>query len=52
MLVPSDSVPQQEGQAEVDHVARWLAKQVGGHPRKTSYGTLLLSTPTVHGQEV
>nr|XP_019008341.1 uncharacterized protein I206_06900 [Kwoniella pini CBS 10737]OCF47122.1 hypothetical protein I206_06900 [Kwoniella pini CBS 10737] len=52
LLVPLPSLSHHEAAVEVANAIQFLASEFQSSPRKTEYGTLLVTTPSAFGQEV
>nr|XP_018265333.1 uncharacterized protein I303_01697 [Kwoniella dejecticola CBS 10117]OBR87491.1 hypothetical protein I303_01697 [Kwoniella dejecticola CBS 10117] len=52
LLVPVPSLSPHEASFEIANAIQFLASETQSSPRKTEYGTLLVTTPSAFGQEV
>ncbi|WVR04726.1 hypothetical protein IAU60_001737 [Kwoniella sp. DSM 27419] len=52
LIVPHPSLSEQEGAEEIQYAIQLLASESQSQPRKTEYGTLLVTTPSAFGQDV
>ncbi|WVF69686.1 hypothetical protein IAT40_004465 [Kwoniella sp. CBS 6097] len=52
LLVPQAGLSEQEGAQEIADAIQFLASETKSQPRKTEYGTLLVTTPSAFGQDV
>ncbi|WVQ98166.1 hypothetical protein IAU59_005288 [Kwoniella sp. CBS 9459] len=52
LLLPQAGLSEQEGVREIAEAIQLLAGETQSQPRKTEYGTLLVTTPSAFGQDV
>ncbi|OCF33863.1 hypothetical protein I316_04575 [Kwoniella heveanensis BCC8398] len=52
LLVPQAGLSEHEGAQEIADAVQMLASETQSQPRKTEYGTLLVTTPSAFGQDV
>lgn len=50
--MPAADLPESAAATELTKITQRLAREVNGVPRKTEYGTLLVSLPAAYRQEL